>query len=166
MAVLVSDLSRLPPAQLKLWPELGQTPETFTLYGGTALALRLGHRTSIDFDFFSHTSFDPEHLALTLPFLKHAERIHLAGTKAAVVQRRAEAKDYLDIDALLRHGMDLPAILAAGRVVYGRQFNPLITLRALSFFDDVPALSNEIRKRLTSAVATLDMAKLPMLENG
>ena len=29
-------------------PELDATPATFTLYGGTALALRLGHRTSVD----------------------------------------------------------------------------------------------------------------------
>jgi hypothetical protein len=44
----------LPPPQLKLWPELGATPESFTLYGGTALTLHLGHRTSVDFDFFSN----------------------------------------------------------------------------------------------------------------
>jgi hypothetical protein len=36
----------LPPPQLKLWAELGATPECFTLYGGTALTLRLGHRTT------------------------------------------------------------------------------------------------------------------------
>ena len=28
------------------------------------------------------------------------------------------------------------AALAAGRGIYGRQFNPQITLKALSFFDD------------------------------
>ena len=51
------DLSILPPPQLRLWPELDTTPATFTLYGGTALALRLGHRTSVDFDFFSNQPF-------------------------------------------------------------------------------------------------------------
>jgi hypothetical protein len=49
---LIPNLSMLPPPQLKLWLELGETPEAFTLYGGTALALRFGHRTSVDFDFF------------------------------------------------------------------------------------------------------------------
>jgi hypothetical protein len=29
--------------------------------------------------------------------------LDLAGAKMAVVQKRAEAKDYLDVDALLRH---------------------------------------------------------------
>src|ERR1035437_8801961 len=68
----------LPPQQLKLWPELGATPESFTLYGGTALTLRLGHRTSVDFDFFSNAPLDPERLASTLPYLKDAERVRMA----------------------------------------------------------------------------------------
>jgi hypothetical protein len=29
-------------------------------------------------------------------------------------------------------------VLAAGAVVYGRSFNPMITLKALSYFEDVP----------------------------
>ena len=45
-------LDILPPPQISLWPELGQVPADFALYGGTALALHLGHRESIDFDFF------------------------------------------------------------------------------------------------------------------
>src|ERR1017187_533375 len=68
----------LPPPQLKLWPELGATPESFTLYGGTALTLRLGHRTSVDFYFFSNAPLDPERLASTLPYLKDAERVQIA----------------------------------------------------------------------------------------
>ncbi|HEV2738405.1 MAG TPA: nucleotidyl transferase AbiEii/AbiGii toxin family protein [Candidatus Elarobacter sp.] len=43
----------LPAPQLALWPELGPMAAMgFVLYGGTALALRLGHRESVDFDFF------------------------------------------------------------------------------------------------------------------
>jgi len=63
-----------------------------------------------------------------------ASVLDIAGTKMAVFQKRAEMKDYLDIDALLRNGVDSPTALAAGCVVYGRSFNPLITLKALSFF--------------------------------
>jgi hypothetical protein len=44
----------LPQAQQRLWVELRQAKELgLVLYGGTAIALRLGHRASIDFDFFS-----------------------------------------------------------------------------------------------------------------
>ena len=53
-------LDILPPAQRRLWNELGSTPPDFVLYGGTALALRLGHRQSEDFDFFSSYSFSAD----------------------------------------------------------------------------------------------------------
>jgi hypothetical protein len=45
------DLSVLPQAQLNIWPKLNRIDPCFTLYGGTAIALQLGHRTSIDFEF-------------------------------------------------------------------------------------------------------------------
>ena len=72
------NLTILPPPQLLLWPELDATPEHFTLYGGTALALRLGHRASVDFDFFSNQPFDPDELAAAVPYLKGAERVQVA----------------------------------------------------------------------------------------
>jgi hypothetical protein len=62
----------LPEAQRVLWSELGATPREFTLYGGTAIALRLGHRQSIDFDFFAQTSFEPQTLLNEIPYLKGA----------------------------------------------------------------------------------------------
>ncbi len=208
--IFTPNLAILPPSQFQLWPELDTTPTHFTLYGGTALALRLGHRSSVDFDFFSNLPFDPDALASALPYLQGSERVQvvpntlkcrverggpvlvsffgglglgqaaprdqaegrrlyvaslldLAATKVAVVQKRAEAKDYLDIDALLQHGLDLPIALAAARIVYGRSFNPLITLKALSFFDDVTALPTEVQRRLSTAVAAIDPTKLPAL---
>ena len=48
----------------------GPGPEGFVLYGGTALALRLGHRQSVDFDFFTSRTFSPTQLRATIPFLK------------------------------------------------------------------------------------------------
>ena len=61
------------------------------------------------------------------------------------MQQRAQPRDYLDIDALISHGIDLARVLAAGAIVYAHSFNPLITLKALSYFDDVPALPVEVR---------------------
>ena len=43
-------LESLPEAQRALWPELAQVSRHFVLYGGTAVALHYGHRTSVDFD--------------------------------------------------------------------------------------------------------------------
>lgn len=207
---VIPRLGVLPSPQRRLFPELAAIPEHFTLYGGTALALRLGHRSSADFDFFSNRPFDPDRLTATVPCLGDAERVQvapntltcrverggpvllsffgalglgqvahreaiagpgffvaslldLAGTKMAVVQKRAEAKDYLDVAALLQAAVDLPTALAAGRIVYGPQFNPLITLKALGYFDDVPGLPAAVQQRLSAAVVAVDPTRLPGL---
>ena len=47
------DLSVLPAPQRMLWDNLHPF-SGFVLYGGTAIALQLGHRQSVDFDFFSN----------------------------------------------------------------------------------------------------------------
>jgi hypothetical protein len=65
-------LDILPAAQRRLWPELSQTPGHFTLYGGTAIALRLAHRQSVDFDFFTLESFVPGTLLGEIAYLKGA----------------------------------------------------------------------------------------------
>ena len=48
-------LDILPEPQRRLWDELATVPAEFVLYGGTAIALHLGHRQSEDFDFFGPT---------------------------------------------------------------------------------------------------------------
>lgn len=45
-----------------LLPALGAFKEDFYLAGGTALALQIGHRVSVDFDFFTEKDFDAEEL--------------------------------------------------------------------------------------------------------
>jgi hypothetical protein len=62
-------LGIMPPAQRELWPLLGDVPDGFVLYGGTGLALHLGHRASADFDFFSAGSFVPTDLLAELAWL-------------------------------------------------------------------------------------------------
>jgi hypothetical protein len=98
--------------------------------------------------------------------LRVASLLDLAGTKAAVVQQRAEAKDYTDIDAILRDGrIDLPTALAAAQEIYGTQFNPQITLKALSFFDDgnLRRLPKATKDRLARAAREVDLGRLPAI---
>jgi len=206
-------LNCLPRPQRVLWDELDAVPEEFVLYGGTALALHLGHRESVDFDFFGIRHFDPAHLKDKISFLAEARitqqepntlsvvvdrkgpikvsffgvpgirrlraphrapdnglqiasLFDLAGTKAAVVQQRAEAKDYRDIDALLQDGrIDLSMALACARAIYGPTFNPQITLKALSFFGDgnLSRLPQEVQDRLAKAARDVDLDKLPKI---
>ena len=60
----------LPPTQQELWTELLPTAELgFVLYGGTAIALRLGHRASEDFDFFTEIELEKEALLEAFPFI-------------------------------------------------------------------------------------------------
>ncbi len=63
MRNLAPRLDILPPPQRRLWDELSDVPPEFVLYGGTALALHLGHRTSVDFDFFGNKPLDPRALS-------------------------------------------------------------------------------------------------------
>jgi len=59
----------LPPGQKKLWPLLAPLKDMgYCLYGGTALALRFGHRRSMDFDFFSDRHLDRNALEKALPW--------------------------------------------------------------------------------------------------
>jgi hypothetical protein len=67
-------LDILSPAQRALWSGLKAIPKNgFTLYGGTALALRLGHRSSVDFDFFSDLPIDRDKLYREIPFLQQGQ---------------------------------------------------------------------------------------------
>lgn len=204
-------LTTLPPAQRKLWQELSALPAGFVLYGGTALAVRYGHRRSEDFDLFSNRPFAPGELEAAIPFLRGAVRLQsspntlvarvdrdgavkvsffgglplqrvrdpeqvagvagllvaspldLAATKVKVVQDRAESKDYLDLECLMRAGVGLADALGAARAVYGPSFNPLLSLKALCYFadGDLPALASSTRARLLAAAAAVDVLRLP-----
>jgi hypothetical protein len=216
-------LDILPPVQYALWQLLSAVPKEFALYGGTAIALQLGHRQSIDFDFFGRVDFDPlqllqenallqgaeligmakntlsvrllgaqfsndaalfdEPILLSffgvpkLPVLRPTHRLQapdlalgdlleLAGMKAMVVQKRAEAKDFLDVHALIHLAkIDLPTHLAAGARLYPPHFSPEQTLKSLCYFDDgnLGTVAEAIRRDLARAVRAVDLQKLPAL---
>lgn len=189
---------------------LNGTPPGFVLYGGTALALRLGHRESVDFDFFSRETFDPARLHEEVPYLQGsmaiqsnantltcvldlggqvmvsffgglsmhsvqapdkaegpgilvASLLDIAATKAVAVQQRASSKDYVDIDAILQSGLPLRDILGAAKAVSGSRFNPVLTLKALSYFeeDDLGKVPQSTRDNLCEAVKLVDLDDVP-----
>ena len=78
MPPLLPKLEILPPAQLALWPETARWADRFVLYGGTAIALRHGHRQSVDFDFFSDRPFDPFAFYADDPVLQGSEILQTA----------------------------------------------------------------------------------------
>ncbi|HEV2270490.1 MAG TPA: nucleotidyl transferase AbiEii/AbiGii toxin family protein [Steroidobacteraceae bacterium] len=177
--------------------------------------MHLGHRKSVDFDFFGKRAIDVTTIEGEIPFLAGAEVIQrekntlsaivergapvkvsffgvpklrqlaspviskdnglkvaslldLAGTKASVLQVRAEAKDYIDMDALIRTGgVGLPFALAAAERLYGPSFNPEITLKALSYFEDgnLRDLPTDMKFRLADAVSKVDLSHLPSVDD-
>ena len=65
----------LPKPQQEIWPLLAPAPElSFVLYGGTAVALHLGHRRSLDFDFFRSEALDKKALQ-AFAFMRDAQTI-------------------------------------------------------------------------------------------
>jgi len=202
------NLEILPPTQKAIWPSLDFTRTSgFVLYGGTALALRLGHRASVDFYFFSFRPLDPSALHRSIPLLANAEILQLesntltvlAGaapdqhpvklsffgglgfqrieeaqptsdgvllvaslpdlfaTKLNVIYQRAEAKDYLDIHAILNHGLSLKQGIDFATQVFGPNFNAMLPMQALCYFEE-PALRKlpeSVKTDLRNAVAQL-----------
>lgn len=55
-------LSVLDDVRMNMLPKFLAWKDTFYLAGGTGLALQIGHRKSIDFDFFSERQFDTSEL--------------------------------------------------------------------------------------------------------
>jgi hypothetical protein len=66
----------LPKAQQEIWPLLAPARNlSLVLYGGTAVALHLGHRTSIDFDFFGYAPLDKKRIETSFAFMADAASI-------------------------------------------------------------------------------------------
>jgi hypothetical protein len=66
-------LSILPKAQREIWPSLAPARRlNFVLYGGTAIALHLGHRESLDFDFFQSEPLDKDLVRAEFRFVDRA----------------------------------------------------------------------------------------------
>lgn len=80
------ELSTLPPGQRQFWNELGPTKELgMVLYGGTAIALQLGHLQSVDFDFFTALPLDKQRVRAVLPLLANSTTVQDADNTLSVV---------------------------------------------------------------------------------
>lgn len=88
-----SRLDVLPSPQRRLWPELAAVRDDgLVLYGGTAVALFLGHRASVDFDFFTHLRFQPDDVLKRFHFLRGAEILESRPDTLTVLVQGGESK--------------------------------------------------------------------------
>lgn len=114
IASLAPKFTKLPPAQRRLWPALRPVAALgFVLYGGTAVSLHLGHRKSVDFDFFHDRPLDIAALRRSLGVPKAARTLQ-------------QAKDTL---VVLASGVKLSFF---GGLRFGRVGEPLLTRDAVA----------------------------------
>jgi hypothetical protein len=96
---------------------------------------------------------DPEHLD-DGPWI--ASPLDLLATKLKTLHDRVEARDYNDIETLLRAGEALNHGIAAARALFGARLNALDTAKAVGWFEDgdlMRRLSPRTRRYLTCAAA-------------
>lgn len=115
MTTFQPDLNILPEEQKKIWPLLSETKNLgMVLYGGTALALQLGHRQSVDFDFFTSSEISYETISAKLPFIKQSR----------VIQSSKNSYTYL---VKLNEGQRSVQLSFFGGIDFGIVNNPLTT---------------------------------------
>ncbi len=120
--------------QAQILPKLSFTKPQFYLGGGTALALQLGHRTSVDFDFYAPKKFDNQKLANTIsqifPETKTSAtqspntlRIDVMGTEVSAFLYEYQLLDQLiDYGSVLLAGLrDIAAMKTAAVIQRARQ---------------------------------------------
>jgi Nucleotidyl transferase AbiEii toxin, Type IV TA system len=181
----------------------------YTLYGGTAIAIQIGHRQSIDFDFFSDKPLDEDRIKRAIPALASAKTTQrepeawsmlvrpegfdrevkvsffgglgfgrvgtplltdkgeialaslddLMGHKLKVLLQRVEAKDYLDIAAMIRAGQSIEHGIGAAKAMFDT-FPPVEAMRTLTYFEggDLDRVGQEDRRLLVRAASQVGKA--------
>jgi hypothetical protein len=204
--MLHKDQSIIAPYTFELTQQLQKLPELkeFYLVGGTALALQMGHRNSVDIDLFTQNHFDTDFIisaikeagynfevnynfkntiigfinkvkvdfiAHTYPFvyppiteegITFLSMQDIAAMKLNAISNSGKRlKDFIDVYYLLQH-FSLAEMIDFYSKKY-TNFNPLIALRAINYFEDIdpevdpPNLKHQlplaaIKKRINDAV--------------
>lgn len=165
MLELSPRLDVLPEAQRRLWGELSAVPQEFTLYGGTALALRLGHRESVDFDFFGSRTIDIGSLESGIPFLAGATVVQREpNTLTAIVDRGTPVKvSFFGVPRLPR--LAPPAIAKDNGLRIASLLDLAGTKASVLQVRAEPKDYIDMKFRLASAVTKIDLEHLPSLED-
>lgn len=115
-ATLSPNFAALAPPQRELWPELRPSVELgFVLYGGTAVSLHLGHRRSIDFDFFHDQGLVKDEIRAALGFMRRATTLQDSKDTLVVLVPRSGPGSH--------HGVKVAFF---GGMSYGRIGDPLL----------------------------------------
>ena len=136
---------KLPVTQRRLWPTLRPARDMgYVLYGGTAVSLQLGHRRSVDFDFFTGHPLD--------------------------LARIREALGFSRVDEVLQQSPDTLVILTKGvklsffcGLKFGRVGEPLVTndgVMQVASLDDLMAHKLKVILQRAEKKDYLDIAAM------
>src|SRR5262249_40877449 len=100
--------------------------------------------------------------------IRVASVLDIAACKMAVLPQRAEAKDYMDVAELLKNGLSIADALGAAQAVYGDRFNPMITLKALTYFadGDLASLPDSVKRSLRAAAVIKEITQMEPFPGG
>jgi nucleotidyltransferase AbiEii toxin of type IV toxin-antitoxin system len=117
IARLAPRFDKVPPAQRRLWPDLRPGVALgFVLYGGTAVSLHLGHRRSVDFDFFHDRPLDRDAIHKAFAFMRAAQTLQEAADTLVVLVAGSHLRDRTPV-----------RVSFFGALGFGRVGNPSLT---------------------------------------
>ena len=130
----------LPPAQREIWPQLAPAASlSFVLYGGTAIALHLGHRRSLDFDFFSAAPLDKPRLVKVFQFLKDARTLQEDPQALTVSARTATDPVKISFFGTITIGHINPPLRTADNVLLVASLEDLLATKLKAILDRAEA---------------------------
>jgi Nucleotidyl transferase AbiEii toxin, Type IV TA system len=133
-------LAVLPSAQKELWPQLAAARTlSFVLYGGTAVALYLGHRISLDFDFFCAEPLDKMRLTAEFGFLSDAETIQEDPQTLVVAVNVGDGSVKVSFFGTINIGHANPPLLTADGVLLVASLEDLMATKLKAILDRVEA---------------------------
>jgi hypothetical protein len=140
-------LGVLLPAQREIWTSLASAPNlNFVLYNGTAIALHLGHRESLDFDFFRSEPLDKDQI------------------RAAFINGAAILQDAPDTLVILAEMPSGPVKISFfGSIGFGRVNDPLQTrdgILLVASLDDLMATKLKVTLDRAEAKDYRDIAEM------
>ena len=136
----------LPKPQQEIWPLLAPAPGlSFVLYGGTAVALYLGHRRSVDFDFFRSKPLDKKELEASFEFMRDAQTIQEDENTLVVIAQMPSGPVKVSFFGGLSIGRINEPLQTTDSTLLVASIEDLLATKLKAIMDRAEAMSNDIR---------------------
>jgi hypothetical protein len=149
----------LPKPQQEAWPLLAPASGlSFVLYGGTAVALHLGHRQSSDFDFFRSAPLDKKELAASFPFMPDAQTMQEDDNTMVVIVPMASGQVRVSFFGGLNIGRINDPLQTADSILLVASLDDLLATKLKTILDRAEAKDYQDIAAILSAGFSLERA--------